>query len=563
MAIYYVKVQMVSRSKGRSIIAAAAYRSGKKMTDKETGKTHDYSRKTAVSFSEVFLPEEAPEEYKNSTVLWEDVQKNEKAKDAQLAREFVIALPEELTAKERQELVCDYARKLTEQGMCVDLSIHEKKGNPHAHLLCTTRPLINGKWTLKEKKEYALDVNGERIPLLDKNGQQKTDKKGRRQWKRITVQNNPFNAKEKLEEWRKLWADMANAKLPESQAIDHRSYARRGIVKQSFIHEGYGVGKEVRHELNRQIHASNRLKEIGTIAPDVIFWKKEKIYERKTICESFRSFEQIPSIDSFGDGQTRNEQSVQNMQLGDMDGYSRGGASLFVHENERTGLFSTGLQQNSEELQRVRAEQKNDAAAAAADTKNLVQSVEISVTPYVPSAPEVDARIKVLEGLISGLDKEQQEHKGFFSKLFKVFDKKPKEPVPHFEPLSFKLASFMPQIKIAFPPLDSVKLQERPVEMQKAELDIKRMTVTQPEKLYVLESSHNENLKALNGAVYNVRMRCWSVPKEDFKTLGRQGLDLRCFSTLSELMKRHELNREEKTELLGIKERTRSKGRER
>ena len=156
MAIYYVKAQMVSRSKGRSIIAAAAYRSGKKMTDKETGKTHDYSRKTAVSFSEVFLPEGAPEEYKNSAVLWEAVQKNEKAKDAQLAREFVIALPEELTAKERQELVCDYARKLTEQGMCVDLSIHEKKGNPHAHLLCSTRPLINGKWTLKEKKEYAL-----------------------------------------------------------------------------------------------------------------------------------------------------------------------------------------------------------------------------------------------------------------------------------------------------------------------------------------------------------------------------------------------------------------------
>ena len=91
MAIFHLSIKIVSRSSGKGAVAAAAYRAGVKLEEKETGYTHDYTRKSSVIYSEIFLPANAPQEYQNREILWNEVQKVEKKSDAQLAREIEVA----------------------------------------------------------------------------------------------------------------------------------------------------------------------------------------------------------------------------------------------------------------------------------------------------------------------------------------------------------------------------------------------------------------------------------------------------------------------------------------
>ena len=93
MAVYVVRMQVIGRSAGRSATAAAAYRSGEQVKDERTGKTHDYTGKSDIYDSEILKPENAPERLSNRTTLWNEVEKGEKRKDAQLSREFLVALP--------------------------------------------------------------------------------------------------------------------------------------------------------------------------------------------------------------------------------------------------------------------------------------------------------------------------------------------------------------------------------------------------------------------------------------------------------------------------------------
>ena len=145
----------------------------------------------------------------------------EKKSDAQLAREIEVALPVELSREEQITLLQKYiAENFTSAGMCADMAIHEKHvdgktvlhQNPHAHILLTTRGFReDGSWAPKEKKTYALDENGERIPLMDENtGLQKLGKRNEKLWKRVTVLSNDWNSQSNAEKWRSSWADMCN-----------------------------------------------------------------------------------------------------------------------------------------------------------------------------------------------------------------------------------------------------------------------------------------------------------------------------------------------------------------
>ena len=100
MAIYHCSIKIISRGKGKSAVAAAAYRSGENLTNEYDGITHDYTRKGGVVHTEILLPDHAPTEYADRAVLWNAVEKIEKAKNAQLAREIEIALPKELTREQ-------------------------------------------------------------------------------------------------------------------------------------------------------------------------------------------------------------------------------------------------------------------------------------------------------------------------------------------------------------------------------------------------------------------------------------------------------------------------------
>lgn len=268
MSIYHCSIKNISRSSGRSAVACAAYRSGEELEDVETGITHDYRKKTGIAFAEIFLCKNAPERFQNREELWNEVEKIEKAADARLAREIEVAIPRELSLEEMKNLVAGYAKMLTEEGMCVDAAIHLKVGNPHAHLMCTTRKIkADGTWDQKEKKVYALDEFGNKIPVIDpETGEQKIGARGRRIWKRVTVAANDLNAKENVEKWRKMWSEHCNAYLEPEQQIDHRSYERQGkkdVIPT--IHEGYAAremekrGKLAeRCEINREIAAANR-----------------------------------------------------------------------------------------------------------------------------------------------------------------------------------------------------------------------------------------------------------------------------------------------------------------
>lgn len=262
MAIYHCSIRIGGRSKGQSAVAAAAYRAGDKLKDEETGLIHDYTKKQGIIFSEIVLCENAPAEYADRETLWNAVHKIEKQKNAQLWREFELALPREFNLTEQIDTIRDFVKRLTAQGMCADWSLHDKgDGNPYAYIMTTIRSITEeGKWASKSRKVYDLDENGQRIF-------QKVDKTGRRQYKNHKEYYNNWSMKERVEEWRAAWAECCNVRLAENERIDHRSYARQGIDQEPTIHEGYARKKvditSERVRINQEIRERNRkLKEI-------------------------------------------------------------------------------------------------------------------------------------------------------------------------------------------------------------------------------------------------------------------------------------------------------------
>ena len=251
MAIFHLSVKIISRSKGQSAIASAAYRSGDKLHDERYDENQDYTNKRFIEHSEIQLPENAPQKYLDRATLWNSVEKAEKAKNAQLAREVELALPRELSAEQRIKLVHDYVQKsFVNQGMIADWSIHNpqpdkdnpnKPANPHAHIMLTMRSLrSNGSWAPKQKSTYVLDKNGQKVPAIDsKTGKQKIGARGRKMWKRTTVAYNHWNDPQNVEKWREAWSKEVNQYLAPEKQIDHRSYKRQGKEQIPTIHEGY------------------------------------------------------------------------------------------------------------------------------------------------------------------------------------------------------------------------------------------------------------------------------------------------------------------------------------
>lgn len=269
VAIYHCSIKIISRGKGRSAVACAAYRSGTKLTDLATGKIFDYSNKSGVVFSEVLLPENAPTIFAvDRNILWDAVERKETHSAAQLAREVEVALPCEFTRQEQIDTVREYIMKnFVREGMCADWALHDKgDGNPHAHIMLTMRAIKpNGRWAEKSRTIYKLDPNGQKIPVIDPTtGQQKIGARGRKMWQRETVPANDWNDHSKAEKWRAAWAAECNRRLDRQHQIDHRSYARQAIEQEPTIHEGYAARKMEREgrvsdrcEINRETKTLN------------------------------------------------------------------------------------------------------------------------------------------------------------------------------------------------------------------------------------------------------------------------------------------------------------------
>ncbi len=261
MAIFHLSIKMISRGKGKSAVAAAAYRSGEKIISDYDGITHDYTRKRGVVMTEILLPRNAPIRFYNRSRLWNAVEKIEKAKNAQLAREVEVSIPKELNFEEGYHLVKEFCqRNFVDKGMIADICFHDKgDGNPHAHIMLTVRPFNEDRsWGSKQKKEYILDENGEKI----------YDKK-KRQYKCKSVPTTDWNDRRNAPKWRKSWAGMCNKYLEKSghdERIDHRSYERQGLEILPTKHLGTAASqmekrniKTDRGETNRHIKMVNKM----------------------------------------------------------------------------------------------------------------------------------------------------------------------------------------------------------------------------------------------------------------------------------------------------------------
>ena len=308
MAIYHLEAKVVSRGTGRSAVAASAYLSCTNILNDYDGVRHDFTRKKGLVWQDVFLPEFAPPEWKDRGVLWNAVEENEKTKDSRLAREFVPALPIELTPAQWQELLTDFIQNsFVAEGMCADVAIHDPHPpghNPHAHIMLTVRPLDEqGNWQYKTEKEYLCVRNGEErgftaaeFKTAQAEGWEKqypyyVDKKKKEyllpseaearglvradkhpkstRYGRQNPISERWNSEEQLVSWRAAWADVSNRYLERAgftERIDHRSNAERGLDTIPTIHEGpvaralerQGV-VSFRCEINRQIREQNRL----------------------------------------------------------------------------------------------------------------------------------------------------------------------------------------------------------------------------------------------------------------------------------------------------------------
>ena len=125
MAIYHFSAKVISRAKGSSAVAAAAYRSACRLYDQQLDRFHDFTNKAGVVHSEVLLPEHAPERWRDQETLWNEVEAGEKRKDAQLAREIEFSIPRELPQEDGVALARNFVqREFVDRGMVADLNVH-------------------------------------------------------------------------------------------------------------------------------------------------------------------------------------------------------------------------------------------------------------------------------------------------------------------------------------------------------------------------------------------------------------------------------------------------------
>lgn len=233
MAIFHCQAKAISRAAGRSATAAAAYRAGVCLKDERTGEIHDYSRKKGIEYSEIITPDGSTTAREQ---LWNAAEIAEKRKDAKVAREWELALPDELSEKERIEIARDFAKAIcVTYGVAADLCIHAPgkdgdKRNHHAHILTTTRSYQNGQL-------------GEKTRVLD----------------------SPKTSGKEVESMRKVWADIANRALEKAGhevRIDPRSLKKQSIDREPTRHLGPAATAMERRGIQTERGNLNRVKAV-------------------------------------------------------------------------------------------------------------------------------------------------------------------------------------------------------------------------------------------------------------------------------------------------------------
>ena len=287
------RFSIVKRSKGQSAVDAASYISRSVLVSEYDGKTYRPKYHEDLVHCEINLPEHAPEEWLDRAVLWNSVELNEKQKNAQLCRTLKAALPNDCSYELAEETVRDYVqRNFVSKGMCADWAIHDSVNqngihNLHFHLMLTLRPVEeNGKWGAKQRKEYILDKDGNKI--RNKSG---------RGFKSRAVDVNDWNEKGNSRKWRKDLTDtinVVNDRIGLPEYWEHRSFKELGLEQEPTRHLGpiasalerKGIRTE-KGDANRAIMEHNQTLQRARMFYDIAWnsvknlekWEQEKAAE--------------------------------------------------------------------------------------------------------------------------------------------------------------------------------------------------------------------------------------------------------------------------------------------
>lgn len=287
------RFSIVKRSKGQSAVDAASYISRSVLVSEYDGKTYRPKYHEDLVHCEINLPEYVPEEWLDRAVLWNFVELNEKQKNAQLCRTLKAALPNDWSYELAEETVRDYVqRNFVSKGMCADWAIHDSVNqngihNLHFHLMLTLRPVEeNGKWGAKQRKEYILDKDGNKI--RNKSG---------RGFKSRAVDVNDWNEKGNSRKWRKDLTDtinVVNDRIGLPEYWEHRSFKELGLEQEPTRHLGpiasalerKGIRTE-KGDANRAIMEHNQTLQRARMFYDIAWnsvknlekWEQEKAAE--------------------------------------------------------------------------------------------------------------------------------------------------------------------------------------------------------------------------------------------------------------------------------------------
>lgn len=252
MAVFHFHAKVVQRSKGKSAVAAAAYRAGEKLVDERTGKTYDYTDKNDIDGAFLFGWAGRRDE------LWNTAEAAEKRKDSTVAREYIVALPKELNALKRQALAIELAETIfTRYGVVVDLCLHGANSkNPHAHFLTTTRETCVTYYALGAKSIVDISNTARKAKSLP-------------------------GYKQQLDSLKSYWCELVNKALELNgfdDEITHRSFKARGILNRKPQIKTYGNPKRV--AVNNKIKEYNKVQdELDNLYHEIYLEKLEREQE--------------------------------------------------------------------------------------------------------------------------------------------------------------------------------------------------------------------------------------------------------------------------------------------
>ncbi|NJL53125.1 MAG: MobA/MobL family protein [Hydrococcus sp. SU_1_0] len=225
--------------------------------------TFDFRRKQEVFHNEILAPANAPVWVTDRNQLWNRVEKQEKRKDSQVARHFVLSLPNFMTDQEKVAVTKSFLQQeCVWRGMIADVAWHDFSGknkhNPHAHVMLSMRPLAGEGFGQK---------------------------------------NRDWNNKQLLSQWRAKWAEHLNDHLAQGGydgRVDHRSYQAQGIARQPMVHEG-AVHSALRRDgiethltaYNDNVRQKNREKEeIARLEAELTVLREEQERQQKAAIET-------------------------------------------------------------------------------------------------------------------------------------------------------------------------------------------------------------------------------------------------------------------------------------